>query len=131
MRVHTKLKLGRVLPLLLCLLLLWTGCVNDTRFSRTITQDRYFLKLMPLNDTMTESYSLKAGDAIAVTMEIESGKLDVWIAGENGDILYQGNGVQSGAFELVVSVDGTYTITVTGEQGRGTLNFEMIRGETK
>lgn len=111
---------------MLCVLL-GVGCENDTIFSRTRTSDRYYLHLKPLNDTMEETYSLQAGDAIAVTMEVESGRLDVVIAQKDGDVVYRGNGIQSGAFVLDITETGKYTITVTGDNGRGKLTFEMQR----
>lgn len=121
--------IGLAILLLLCLL--WTGCENDTIYSRTKTADRYYLRLKPLNDTMTETYTLKAGDAIAVTMEVESGALDILIARQGGEVVYRGNEVDSGSFVLEITESGKYEISVTGRQGRGTLIFEMERGENK
>lgn len=120
-----------IFALLILCVLLGMGCKNDTIYSRTRTADRYYLHLKPLNDTMEETYSLNAGDAIAITMEVESGRLDVVIAQKDGDVVYRGNEVQSGAFVLNITETGKYTITVTGEQGRGKLTFEMQRGESK
>lgn len=122
--------LAGLLALLMLCLPLWAGC-NATVYSRTCTPNRYYLQLKPLNDTMTETYSLKAGDAIAVTMEVESGALDILIAQRGGDVVYRGNEVQSGAFVLEITESGEYDISVTGRQGRGTLTFEMQRGESK
>lgn len=119
------------LAVLLVLCLLCTGCANDTIYSRTRTADRYYLRLKPLNETMTETYTLQAGDAIAVTMEVESGALDILIARQGGEVVYRGNEVQSGSFVLEITESGKYDISVTGRQGRGTLTFEMKRGDTK
>lgn len=69
--------------------------------------------------------------AIAVTMEVESGALDILIAQRGGDVVYRGNEVQSGAFVLEITESGEYEISVTGRQGRGTLTFEMQRRESK
>lgn len=126
-----KRGLAGLLALLMLCLPLWAGCTYATVYSRTCTPDRYDLQLNPLNDTMTETYSLKAGDAIAVTMEVESGALDILIARRGGDVVYRGNEVQSGAFVLEITESGEYEISVTGRQGRGTLTFEMQRGESK
>lgn len=124
-------KIWVCVALLVLCVLLGAGCENDTIFSRTRTLDRYYLHLKPLNDTMEETYSLQAGDAIAVTMEVESGRLDVVIAQKDGDVVYRGNEIQSGAFVLDITETGKYTITVTGDNGRGKLTFEMQRGETE
>lgn len=133
-RKKKRMKNGRIwgiFALLTLCILLGVGCENDTIYSRTKTPDRYYLHLKPLNDTMTETYSLNAGDAIAVTMEVESGRLDVVIAQKGGEVVYRGNEVQSGDFVLNITETGKYTISVTGDNGRGKLTFEMQRGETK
>lgn len=126
-----KRSLAGLMALLMLCLPLWAGCESDTIYSRTRTSNRYYLRLKPLNDTMTETYSLKAGDAIAVTMEVESGALDILIVQRGADVVYRGNEVQSGAFVLEITESGEYEISVTGRQGRGTLTFEMQRRESK
>lgn len=126
-----KRRIWGIFALLILCVLLGMGCENDTIYSRTRSSDKYYLHLKPLNDTMEETYSLNAGDAIAVTVEVESGRLDILIARKDGEVVYRGNEVQSGEFVLAITETGQYIISVTGEQGRGKLTFEMQRGETK
>lgn len=63
-----------VAVILLCMLMLvGLGCKNNTMYSRVVSNDRYYLKLFPLNGIMGETYTLQAGDEIHVSIQKQEG----------------------------------------------------------
>lgn len=84
----------------------------------------FFLRFSVLNATDAQTLSFREGDALSVSWQIESGSIDLLIAMEGEEPLYQANGREKGdeaAFDLIVPKTGDYTITVTGKNAKGWL----------
>ena len=54
---------------------------------------------------------LESGDTLKVTYEVRDGRADVTIGISGQDLIYRGNDVQTGAFELPISETGEYVIS--------------------
>ena len=86
----------------------------------------FSLRFTVLNTTDAQTLSFQEGDALSVSWQIESGSIDLLIAMEGEEPLYQANGREKGdeaAFDLIVPKTGDYTITVTGKNAKGWLTF--------
>ncbi len=86
----------------------------------------FSLRFNVLNTEEAQTLSLRAGENLTVSWLIESGSVDLLIAMAGEEPLYQANGRGKGdaaAFDLTVPKSGDYTITVTGKNAKGWLNF--------
>ena len=84
------------------------------------------LRFTVLNATDAQTLSFQEGDTLSVSWQIESGRIDLLIAMEGEEPLYQANGRKKGdeaAFDLIVPKTGDYTITVTGKNAKGWLQI--------
>lgn len=101
------------------------GTNDNATFNGSKTGDaEYFdIDFEILNDTYTHNLVLKDGDSIAISIEKESGVISLLVQKESGDAVYRGDDVEAGSFEVVISEDGTYTLSVTGEKAKGHVVF--------
>ena len=113
--------------LLLLALLLWPGIrsLGESRYSRRVEEDFFFLRLERLNTTIAEAFPLKAGDAIEVTITRISGELSVSIGQENREPIYTGRNPELGSFYVTVPEDGIYLLSVSGKQAEGSISFQI------
>ena len=118
---------GMAVILLCMLMLVGLGCRNNTMYSRVVSNDRYYLKLFPLNGIMGETYTLQEGDEIHVSIQKQEGKMDISVGIPGETPLYTGNDGDTATFILSVPADGDYVISVIGQQARGELEFTMVR----
>lgn len=118
---------GMAVILLCMLMLVGLGCRNNTMYSRVVSNDRYYLKLFPLNGIMGETYTLQAGDEIHVSIQKQEGKMDISVGIPGETPLYTGNDADTATFILSVLADGDYVISVIGQQARGELEFTIVR----
>ena len=91
--------------------------------SKTGDAEHFDIDFEILNDTYTHNLVLKDGDSIAISIEKESGVISLLVQKESGDAVYRGDDVETGSFEVVISEDGTYTLSVTGEKAKGHVVF--------
>ncbi|MBR4332702.1 MAG: hypothetical protein IKP72_08500 [Clostridia bacterium] len=96
---------------------------------RTVSSDpaSFSLRFTVLNATDAQTLSFREGADLAVSWQIESGSIDLVIAMEGEEPLYQANGRGNGdaaAFDLTIPKSGEYTITVTGKNAGGWLKCE-------
>ena len=88
---------------------------------------RFYLSFRAMNTEDAETLTLQEGDALHVSWQIDDGRVDVLIAMQGEEPLYQANGRGNGdaaAFDLTIPKSGAYTISVTGKNAKGWLNFE-------
>lgn len=94
----------------------------------------FYLRFNLMNKEDGQTMFLRAGDALRVSWEIESGSVDVLIATEGEPPLYQANGRRKGdeaAFDLTIPKTGDYAITVSGKNAKGWLRFTSEIGQTE
>lgn len=118
-----------VLTMAMAVMLLFGLCAcgtNDNATfngSKTGDAEHFDIDFEILNDTYTHNLILKEGDSIAISIEKESGVISLLVQRESGDAVYRGDDVETGSFEVVISEDGTYTLSVTGEKAKGHVIF--------
>lgn len=67
---------------------------------------------------------LDEGDSILVHIEKENGRLDLSVAGEDGEKIYTAHDADSGEF-ILEAPPGIYTVNVQGKHAKGNLSFEV------
>lgn len=116
-----KIRIGAVL-----LLFLLAGC-HQAAFNgnRVANNDCFSLDYQILNGSDSHSFTLEEGDVLAVSVVSLSGRVSMTIEGENGSSIYRGTAMPTSAFQIVIPADGTYQLTVTGEQAEGKISVTV------
>ena len=78
----------------------------------------------PLNGERSAELVLDEGDSILVHIEKENGRLDLSVAGKDGEKIYTAHDVDSGEF-ILEAPPGIYTVNVQGKHAKGNLSFEV------
>lgn len=99
--------------------------LGQSKFSRQVDDNRFFVEFYPLNGELTESFPLKKGDVIETYIIINKGYLKIVIGQQGQEPIYEGSNF-SGSFQVNVPEDGYYTITVTGVKADGSTDFNML-----
>lgn len=108
------------------------GCDNTARFSgsKTGNEHQFLVDFDVLNTTVSGKMSLSEGDAIATTICVKNGRVDVTVRKTDGTVAYQGNDVTTCEFLIEIEEGGTYTFDVTGFQAEGNVYFVKQTGES-
>lgn len=103
--------------------LLLTAC--SARFTGTETADatHFALDFTELDGTKAHEMELGEGAIVDVVIEAESGKLDILVSGEKGEVIYQANDAESMVFSLIIRKAYTYKFVVMGENAAGAVSF--------
>lgn len=127
--MNRKSRLLLAAALALGLALLVPGVLHrlQSRFSRTLDADQFFLDMKPLNTTLTETFSLHAGDSVTVEISRLSGDLSLSIGQRNCAPIYEGRNPDLASFQVSIPEDGEYLFTLTGAHAQGSVSFRMNR----
>lgn len=108
-----------------------TACGKSKFTGNMVCNDNEFnLEYSVFNTTYEHSFDLKKGDAIRCNITTDKGNLYINIQKDEINA-YQGNGILSGEFDVIIEEEGRYTITVTGENAVGCASFEKVEGTGK
>lgn len=91
--------------------------------SRVRGEAQYLLDFTALNGTETHTLTLKEGDTLQCVWQIGQGTVDIMIGGPEGGKLFQGNHIDQASFTLTAVQGDDYTITVTGQNARGSIDI--------
>lgn len=116
----------RVLPVVLAAVLLAGYRSATFNGSRTGNDSQLIMEYTVFNTTDSQTLELERGDRLSVEIVQEKGTLSLSIEGEGGEPLYADEDAQSGSFELEIPEDGSYQVTVSGEQARGSLSVVRL-----
>lgn len=117
------------------ILLLFVGCSADSGISsvnnnfegKEIVEDStsssYSIEYEQLSGTVEREVKI-SGSSVNVNVVSESGKADLYITDENGDIKYQGNRIDSISFVLNCEKNKKYSIKIIAENHKGSFSFE-------
>lgn len=103
--------------------------MGQSKFSRQVDDNRFFVEFYPLNGELTESFPLRKGDVIETYIIINKGYLKIVIGQQGQEPIYEGSNF-SGSFQVNVPEDGYYTITVTGVKADGSTDFSMLTSDS-
>ena len=109
--------------LIITALLLLTAC--SARFTGTETADatHFALDFTRLDGTKAHEMELGEGAIVDVIIKAESGRLDILVSGEKGEVVYQANDAESMVFSLIIRKAYTYKFVVMGEDAAGAVSF--------
>lgn len=99
---------------------------NDSPGWRLLkTQDSYTLDSQQMNGADSHTLNLTDGDVLQVTFETEKGSLHMEITAPDGTMIYAGNGEEITEFEINISENGVYTITVEAQHAVGSIHLQV------
>jgi len=94
--------------------------------SRVCGDGQYVLQFDILNREDTYTFDLQKDDMLDCAFSVTSGRVDVLITDGNGEKLYRGDDVRTAAFTLTATKAGSYTVSVTGKNAKGSIAVERI-----
>lgn len=100
---------------------------RDSKYTKKMEDNMYSLGCEILNTTLTEMYSLEKGDTINVAMDVIKGEFTICIGIKGEELVYTGNGITCGDFQVNIPKTGDYEISVTGKKAEGSVSFTMNR----
>lgn len=98
---------------------------NESRFSRKVEENFFSLDMERLNRTIAETFSMKKGDTIDVSVVRFSCELTISIGQENQEPIYEGRNPELSSFRVTMPEDGKYSLSVSGNQAEGGISFQI------
>lgn len=98
---------------------------EQSRFSRQVGANSYFMTFYPLNGSESEDFELKSGDSVDVRVVRNGGRVGLEIRRVDGEPAYVGSDVPTGTFSVRVPEDGVYRFTILGEDADGSVLLEI------
>lgn len=99
---------------------------------RLSDRDSFTLRFEKMDMTDSETLLLREGDALRVSWQIESGKVDVVISQKNGEPVYKADDRGAGDkadFFVEIPQTGAYAITVSAREAKGQISFLKTENE--
>lgn len=114
-----------ILPMLCIILLFFVTACNKPEFNgnRTGDDSRFIMDYTMMNKTETHELKLEQGDSVNVSIESQSGRLDILFTDSSGNEIYKGDNAASGSYVLEIIKSDIYIITVTGKNAKGSVSF--------
>jgi len=127
----SKRKAAAGICMLAAMLFLLTGCGTGSVFDGSRVSDAYGFRMeySILNREESADLNLTEGDRLRIFLSHTEGSVDVIVRLEGQEPIYRGNGQQNANFVLGISETGTYHISVSGYQAKGSVSFTRISGE--
>ena len=106
------------------------ACAQGAVFNGNMTRDKdhFDMTFEILNTSYSHELEMKEGEAIEVTVDVESGNLSLLIQKDDDKPIYQGNRIESAKFQVGIEAEGTYTLTVIGKRARGHVIVNRVGG---
>ena len=110
--------------------MLLSACAQGAAFNGNMTgnKDHFDMTFEILNTSYSHDLEMKEGEALDVTVDVESGDLSLLIQKDDDKPIYQGNRIESAKFQVGIETEGTYTLTVTGRKARGHVIVNRVGG---
>jgi len=125
-----KKKAISIILLAMCFLL--TGCGTGSVFdgSRVSDSSGFRMEYSLLNREESADLNLAEGDRLQVDLSHTEGTVDVTVSMEGKEPIYRGNAQQNAGFMLEIAETGSYHISVSGHQAKGSVSFTRISGHS-
>ncbi|MDL2318303.1 hypothetical protein LJC74_04350 [Eubacteriales bacterium OttesenSCG-928-A19] len=104
-----------------CALLMCLACAASASTSVMLTETSLGMNLEGFSGTEARVLTLKAGDALFLSVVERAGAITVRIRQEGGDTVYEGDGATPAGSYVEIPADGAYRISVTGVDASGTV----------
>ena len=127
---QSKLKQAACVCMLAAMIFLLTGCGSGSVFdgSRVSDASGFRMEYSILNREESADLTLTEGDCLQVDLLHSEGTVDVTVGLEGKEPIYRGNRQQNAGFVLEIADPGSYHISVTGHQAKGSVSFARIPG---
>ena len=107
-----------------------TACSPDFNGSRTGNDKQLIMEYTAFNTTDSQDLVLEAGDTIHTEIVIEDGQLSYKIQKNDDEPIAESEGIFfSEDFDIEIEESGTYTVTVTGDNTKGSVKFVVESAE--
>lgn len=106
------------------------ACAQGAAFNGNMIRDKdhFDMTFEILNTSYSHELEMKEGEALEVTVDVESGDLSLLIQKDDDKPIYQGNRIESAKFQVGIEAEGTYTLTVIGKRARGHVIVNRVGG---
>ena len=107
-----------------------SACSSDFDGSRTGNDTQLIMEYTAFNTTDTQDFVVEAGDIIHAEIVVEDGHLSYKIQKDDEEPIAESEGIFfSVEYDFDVEESGTYTVTVTGENAKGSVKFVVESAE--
>ena len=112
------------------LILSLSACSLDFDGSRTGNDTQLIMEYTAFNTTDSQDLVVEAGDIIHAEIVVEDGQLSYKIQKNDDEPIAESEGIFfSVEYDFDVEESGTYTVTVTGENAKGSVKFVVESAE--
>lgn len=112
------------------LILSLSACSLDFDGSRTGNDTQLIMEYTAFNTTDSQDLVVEAGDIIHAEIVVEDGHLSYKIQKDDDEPIAESKGIFfSVEYDFDVEESGTYTVTVTGENAKGSVKFVVESAE--
>ncbi len=118
-----KFLLKALIAVLLCVSLAACGSGYVFDGEKIATDDVFRLDYKLFNGKENSVLVLKSGSTVKVAVFQEEGSVDITVGIDGENPIYEGHGLVDITFTLNVDQSGTYRITVTGHNAKGSITF--------
>ncbi|MDO4834816.1 MAG: hypothetical protein Q4A40_07275 [Bacillota bacterium] len=114
-----------VLLAAVCWCIMMTGCHAASKFdgNKTVNDGYFQMGYSILNQSEDATLSLEAGDTLQVEILQSSGTVSVSVGIDGKEPIYTGADLANADFALNIQETGSYRISVTGNNARGSVAF--------
>ena len=107
-----------------------SACSSDFDGSRTGNDTQLIMEYTAFNTPDTQDLVVEAGDIIHAEIVVEDGHLSYKIQKDDEEPIAESEGIFfSVEYDFDVEESGTYTVTVTGENAKGSVKFVVESAE--
>ena len=107
-----------------------SACSSDFDGSRTGNDTQLIMEYTEFNTTDSQDLVVEAGDIIHAEIVVEAGHLSYKIQKDDDEPIAESEGIFfSVEYDFDVEKSGTYTVTVTGENAKGSVKFVVESAE--
>lgn len=107
-----------------------SACSSDFDGSRTGNDTQLIMEYTEFNTTDSQDLVVEAGDIIHAEIVVEDGHLSYKIQKDDDEPIAESEGIFfSVEYDFDVEESGTYTVTVTGEDAKGSVKFVVESAE--
>ena len=107
-----------------------TACSPDFNGSRTGNDKQLIMEYTAFNTTDSQDLVVEAGDTIHTEIVIADGQLSYKIQKNDDEPIAESEGIFfSVEYDVDIEESGTYTVIVTGEKAKGSVEFVVESAE--
>lgn len=120
-----------VLSVAIIVMLFTFSSCSLTKFdgTRTGNESQLIMEYKVLNTTDSQMLELYEDDIVDFAIVSDSGKLDIVLQKEGDEPIYKGVDIPTSSFQVVIGEAGTYKVSVTGKNARGSICVIVIESE--